>query len=40
MTAYAEIGLFGGEVPDITPYVDTALIGGVYAGDRTVIWPG
>ncbi|MCB1001560.1 MAG: ABC transporter substrate-binding protein [Acidimicrobiales bacterium] len=40
VTAYAEIGLFGGEVPDITPYVDTALIGGVYAGDRTVIWPG
>ena len=40
VTAYAEIGLFGGEVPDITPYVDTALIGGVYADDRTVIWPG
>ena len=26
--------------PDITPYVDVSLISGVYADDRTVIWPG
>lgn len=37
---YAEIGLFGGTAPDIGRYVDTALISGVYADDRTVIWPG
>jgi NitT/TauT family transport system substrate-binding protein len=40
VTTYAEIGLFGGNAPDIAPYVDTALISGVYAADRTVIWPG
>jgi NitT/TauT family transport system substrate-binding protein len=39
VTTYAEIGLFDGTAPDITPYVDTALISGVYADDRTVIWP-
>jgi len=39
VTSYAEIGLFDGTAPDITPYVDTALISGVYADDRTVIWP-
>lgn len=36
---YATIGLFGGTAPDITPYVHTDLIDGVYAADRTVIWP-
>ena len=36
---YATIGLFGGTPPDITPYVHTDLIDGVYAADRTVIWP-
>ncbi len=39
VTTYAEIGLFDRTAPDITPYVDTALISGVYADDRTVIWP-
>ncbi len=39
VTTYAEIGLFDGTPPDITPYVDTTLISGVYADDRTVIWP-
>lgn len=39
VTTYAEIGLFDGTAPDISPYVDTALISGVYADDRTVIWP-
>ncbi|MEY4230386.1 MAG: hypothetical protein RLZZ362_1235 [Actinomycetota bacterium] len=36
---YARIGLFGGTAPDISPYVHTDLIDGVYAADRTVIWP-
>ncbi|MEX0848264.1 MAG: ABC transporter substrate-binding protein [Ilumatobacteraceae bacterium] len=36
---YARIGLFGGTAPDITPYVHTDLIDGIYATDRTVIWP-
>lgn len=36
---YAQIGLFGGTPPDITPYVHTDLIDGVYGADRTVIWP-
>ncbi len=39
VTSYAEIGLFDGTAPDITPFVDTTLISGVYAADRTVIWP-
>ncbi len=39
VTTYAEIGLFDGTPPDITPYVDTTLISGVYDADRTVIWP-
>jgi ABC-type nitrate/sulfonate/bicarbonate transport system substrate-binding protein len=40
VTTYAEIGLFNGKAPDITPYVNIDLISGVYADDRTVIWPG
>ena len=40
VTVYAEIGLFDGTAPDITPYVDTSLISGVYDADGTVIWPG
>lgn len=40
VSTYASIGLFGGTAPDITPYVDVSLISGVYADDRTVIWPG
>ncbi len=39
VSTYAEIGLFDGKAPDITAFVDTTLIGGVYAADRTVIWP-
>jgi ABC-type nitrate/sulfonate/bicarbonate transport system substrate-binding protein len=37
---YAAIGLFQGTAPDITPFVDTSLISGVYAADGTVVWPG
>jgi len=40
VTVYADIGLFDGAAPDITPYVDTSLISGVYDADGTVIWPG
>lgn len=36
---YARIGLFGGTAPDISPYVHTDLIDGVYAADRSIIWP-
>ena len=39
VTTYAAIGLFDGTAPDITPFVDTELIGGIYAADRSVIWP-
>lgn len=37
--AYAEVGLFGGEVPDIGPFVDAGPIEAVY-DDGQVIWPG
>ncbi|MFV0306944.1 MAG: ABC transporter substrate-binding protein [Desertimonas sp.] len=37
--AYAEVGLFGGEVPDIDPFFDAAPIEAVY-DDGRVIWPG
>ena len=39
VTTYAGIGLFGGKVPDITPFVDTAVISSVYGEDRAVVWP-
>jgi hypothetical protein len=31
--------LFGGKAPDIAPFVHTDLIDGVYAADKSVIWP-
>ena len=37
--AYAEVGLFDGEVPDIDDRYDTDLIESVYDGTE-VIWPG
>ena len=37
--AYAEVGLFGGEAPDVAPFVDDAPIAGVYDDDGQVIWP-
>jgi ABC-type nitrate/sulfonate/bicarbonate transport system substrate-binding protein len=39
VTTYAQIGLFGGTVPDIAPYLDNDVISGVYDADRAVIWP-
>lgn len=39
VTTYAGIGLFGGTVPDITPYVDVTVVAAVYDDDGTVIWP-
>ena len=36
---YAEIGLFDGQVPDITTLVNTTLVAGLYDADGTVIWP-
>ena len=39
VTTYAGIGLFGGDAPTSTPYVDIDLISGVYDDDRAVIWP-
>ena len=38
--AYAEVGLFGGEAPDVAPFVDAAPIAGVYDDTGQVIWPG
>lgn len=39
VSVYATIGLFGGVVPDISPFVDPTVLEGVYADDGTVIWP-
>lgn len=37
---YAEIGLFGGDTPDIDDAFDASVLDGVYDASRTVIWPG
>ena len=37
--AYAAVGLFGGEVPDIAPFVDAGPITAVFGDDGRVIWP-
>ncbi len=39
VTAYADVGLFGGEVPDITARYDEELIAAVYDDNGRVIWP-
>ena len=39
VTVYAEIGLFDGTAPDAAAFVDAAVISGVYAADRSVVWP-
>jgi NitT/TauT family transport system substrate-binding protein len=39
VTAYAQIGLFGGSVPDIAPYYDVDAVSGVYDADGSVVWP-
>ena len=39
VNAYATIGLFDGTAPDVTAYLDNTIIDGVYAADKTVIWP-
>lgn len=39
VTVYAEIGLFGGEVPFIDTLVDVSVLEGVYDDDGTLIWP-
>ncbi len=39
VTAYAEVGLFGGEVPDISAQYDDELITAVYDDNAQVIWP-
>jgi NitT/TauT family transport system substrate-binding protein len=36
---YADIGLFDGQVPDITTVVNTTLVQGVYYGGGHIIWP-
>jgi NitT/TauT family transport system substrate-binding protein len=36
---YADIGLFDGQVPDLTTLVDTSLVKGVYDNSGQVIWP-
>jgi NitT/TauT family transport system substrate-binding protein len=36
---YADIGLFDGQVPDLTTLVDTSLVKGVYDSSGQVIWP-
>ncbi|MGZ4807150.1 MAG: hypothetical protein ACXV5U_12280, partial [Ilumatobacteraceae bacterium] len=36
---YADIGLFDGQVPDLTTLVDTTLVQNVYDSSGKVIWP-
>jgi ABC-type nitrate/sulfonate/bicarbonate transport system substrate-binding protein len=38
--AYAEVGLFGDEAPDIATAVDVDVVAEVYDEDGEVIWPG
>ncbi len=40
VTVYAEIGLFGGEVPLIDTLVDVSVLEGVYDDAGKLIWPG
>ena len=39
VTVYAEIGLFGGEVPILDSLVDTSILEAVYDDTGTLIWP-
>ncbi len=39
VTVYAQVGLFGGEVPLIDTLVDESVLEGVYDDTGTVIWP-
>ena len=39
VNAYAAIGLFDGQVPDITTLVNTTMVQGVYDDAGHVIWP-
>jgi len=36
---YADIGLFDGQVPDLTTLVDTKLVQGIYDSGGQIIWP-
>jgi NitT/TauT family transport system substrate-binding protein len=38
--AYAEVGLFGGEAPDVDEFIHGAPIEGIYDESGQVIWPG
>lgn len=37
--AYADIGLYGGEAPDISDVFDPSILEAIYDTNRTVIWP-
>jgi NMT1/THI5 like len=39
VTTYADIGLFDGQVPDITTILNTTLVKGLYNINAQVIWP-
>lgn len=39
VNTYAEIGLFDGQVPDITSILDEALVKGLYDDNAKIIWP-
>jgi NitT/TauT family transport system substrate-binding protein len=39
VTAYADIGLFDGKVPDISTVVNTDLVKGLYDSTGKVVWP-
>ena len=39
VNTYADIGLFDGQVPDITTLVNTTLVAGLYDAGAKVIWP-
>jgi ABC-type nitrate/sulfonate/bicarbonate transport system substrate-binding protein len=37
--AYADIGLFGGNAPDVDTMIDTTIVRSVYNSSNVVIWP-
>jgi ABC-type nitrate/sulfonate/bicarbonate transport system substrate-binding protein len=39
VTSYADIGLFDGEVPDLSTVVDDETVRSLYAADGSLIWP-
>ena len=39
VATYTDIGLFDGQVPDITTILNTTLVKSIYDDSKAVIWP-